>query len=72
MVSQYEQHKILLENRYNMDLKEIISDVYITRDLGPSMGAKELDIPRQAFIYFRNFYGLRELKHAIQEKNKIY
>lgn len=68
----YQQYQDQLEKEHNMPVKDIIAEYYITKNLGPSTAAKELNIPRQAFIYFRNCYGLREIKHAIQEQSKTF
>ncbi|MGI2327668.1 hypothetical protein [Planococcus sp. YIM B11945] len=58
----YEFYKKKLEKNYSRDLKDIIAQAYLTDDLGPSMGAKQLGIPRQVFVYFVNHYELRDLK----------
>lgn len=71
-MNEFHQYQIQLEKEHGKNLKDIITEYYITKNLGPSTAAKELNIPRQAFIYFRNFYGLRETKHALQEQSKTF
>ncbi|MDN7241724.1 hypothetical protein QWY14_07955 [Planococcus sp. N028] len=58
----YEAYKNKLESQFNQDLREILFDHYITQELGPSVGAKQLGIPRQVFVHFLNLYNLNDLK----------
>ncbi|MGO1057683.1 hypothetical protein ACTL32_00995 [Planococcus sp. FY231025] len=67
----FEGYKNQLEKRYNRDMREILHDIYIARDMGPSVGAKHLGIPRQVFLYYRNLYNLKELKHKLAAQNEI-
>lgn len=67
----FESYKNQLEKRYNRDMREILHDIYIARDMGPSVGAKHLGIPRQVFLYYRNHYNLKELKHQMAAENEI-
>lgn len=61
-------YQLKLEEKYGKPIKEIIYEYYINKNLGPSVGAKELGIPRPVFIYFRNYFGLKEIKHALHMK----
>lgn len=70
-MEEFEMYKSQLEVKFNKPMKEIIFEYYITKDLGPSVGARELEIPRRVFIYFRNYYGLKEIKHAIMAEQNI-
>jgi hypothetical protein len=70
-MSDFESYKNQLEKRYNRDMREILHDIYIARDMGPSVGAKHLGIPRQVFLYYRNLYNLKELKHQMAAENEI-
>lgn len=67
----FESYKNQLEKRYNRDMREILNDIYIARDMGPSVGAKHLGIPRQVFLYYRNLYNLKELKHQLAAQNEM-
>ncbi len=65
---EFEQYKEKLEQEYNRDLKDILSAFYLTRDLGPSLTAKELGVPRKVIVHYINELGLRELKHQLIRK----
>ncbi|MFD1861954.1 hypothetical protein [Planococcus chinensis] len=67
----FEGYKNQLEKRYNRDMREILHDIYIARDMGPSVGAKHLGIPRQVFLYYRNLYNLKELKHQLAAQSEL-
>ncbi|TWT27708.1 hypothetical protein [Planomicrobium sp. CPCC 101110] len=58
----YKSYKDKVEKKYNQDLKEILTTLYITNEQGPSVSAKQLGIPRQVFMHFVNHYGLKPLK----------
>ena len=64
----YKVYKEKLEKRFDKTIKDILVEYYIVKELGPSVGAKELDIPREAFLYYRNLYDLKEIKHAYFQK----
>lgn len=70
-MEEIENYKKQLEEKFNKPMKDIIYEYYITKGLGPSVGAKELGIPRRVFIYFRNFYSLKEVKHAIMADQNL-
>ena len=59
----YQEDIDKLENKYNRTVKELIYDLYIVQDEGPSVTARELGISRKAVLYFIYEYNLRELKH---------
>lgn len=65
---EFEQYKEKLEQEYKRDLKDILSAYYLTRDLGPSMTAKELGVPRKFIVHYINELGLKELKHQLIRK----
>lgn len=67
----FENYKNQLEKQHNRDLRDILHDIYIARDMGPSVGAKHLGIPRQVFLYYRNAYNLKELKHKLAAEAEI-
>lgn len=58
----YESYKKKVEKRYNKDLVEVMKELYVTEDLGPSVSAKQLGIPRRVFIHFVHQYDLKKLK----------
>lgn len=62
---EFEQYKEKLEQEYAQDLKDILSTFYLTRDLGPSLTAKELGVPLVVIVHYINELGLRELKHQL-------
>lgn len=68
-VAGYETYKEQLEKRYNQELKEILTDLYIARDLGPSTSAKMLGVPRGVILHYINFYGLKAAKHQLIKKS---
>lgn len=70
-MEEFEAYKIQLEEKFNKPMKDIIYEYYITKNLGPSVGARELEIPRRVFIYFRNYYSLKEVKHALLAEQNI-
>ncbi|QHJ70539.1 hypothetical protein [Planococcus halotolerans] len=59
----YQEYIEKLENEYSKQIEEIIHDYYIVQDEGPSVTARELDIPRRAVLHFIYEYNLRPLKH---------
>ncbi|AQU80233.1 hypothetical protein [Planococcus faecalis] len=67
-MGEYESYKEKIEKRHNKALVEVIKDLYIHEDLGPSVSAKQLGIPRQAFIHFVQHYDLKKLKFGEFEK----
>lgn len=68
---EFEKYKLKLELEYKRELKDILSAYYLTRDLGPSMTAMELNVPRQVVLHYIHEYGLKEFKHQlIREKAK--
>ncbi len=67
----YEVYKAKVEKSYNKPLVEVIKELYVNKDLGPSVGAKQLGIPRRAFIYFVNLYELKALKFQDYKKKMM-
>ena len=65
----YEIYKNKLEEQFEEDLRTIIREQYITRGLGPSISAKQLEIPRKAFVYFIEHYNLKEEKYPELKKS---
>lgn len=70
-MEEFEAYQARLEEQFGKPMKEIIYEYYITKNLGPSVGAKELGIPRRVFIYFRNYYSLKEVKHALHADQNL-
>lgn len=70
-MEEFEMYQTKLEAQFGKPMKEIIYEYYITKNLGPSVGARELGIPRRVFIYFRNYYSLKEVKHSILAENSL-
>ena len=70
-MSAYEVYKAKVEKSYNKPLVEVIKELYVNKDLGPSVGAKQLGIPRRAFIYFVNLYELKALKFQDYKKKMM-
>ncbi len=64
----YESYKVKVEKRYNKPLIDVMEELYVSKDLGPSVSAKELGIPRRAFVYFVNQYELKKLKFVDYKK----
>ncbi|MCM3610445.1 hypothetical protein M4S82_04220 [Planococcus sp. MERTA32b] len=60
----YQNYIEKLEQEYNMNVDEVIRQIYIGRDEGPSVTARELGIPRQAVLHFIREFDLRAEKHA--------
>lgn len=58
----FQNYKEKVEKQFNQNLKDLIINLYITNEQGPSVSAKQLGIPRKAFIYFVNQYGLKQRK----------
>lgn len=67
----YDSYKEKVEKHHNKAISEVIKDLYVNEDLGPSVSAKKLGIPRQAVIYFVNLYDLKKLKFANCKKKII-
>ena len=67
----YDSYKEKVEKHHNKAISEVIKDLYVNEDLGPSVSAKKLGIPRQAVIYFVNLYDFKKLKFANCKKKII-
>ncbi|WP_233569661.1 hypothetical protein [Planomicrobium sp. Y74] len=68
----YQKYKEKLEKEYSKSVEEVIRKLYIGRDEGPSVTARELGIPRQAVLHFIHEYDLRNEKHENMVKhNKL-
>jgi len=70
-MAEYDSYKEKVEKYYNKAIVEVVKNLYVYEDLGPSVSAKKLGLPRQAFIYFANLYDLKRLKFANWEKNHL-
>ena len=65
---EYDSYREKVERQHNKALVEVMKDLYIKEDLGPSVSAKQLGIPRQAFIHFIHKYDLKKLKFGGYKK----
>ena len=65
---EYDSYREKVERQHNKALVEVMKDLYIKEDLGPSVSAKQLGIPRQAFIHFIHKYDLKKLKFGEYKK----
>ncbi len=66
---EFEDHKQKLEKEYGQNLKEVLSEYYLKRNMGPSLTALELGVPRQIVQYYINQFNLIEQKRQlIREK----
>ncbi|WP_261384259.1 hypothetical protein [Planococcus sp. CPCC 101016] len=68
----YDSYREKIEQQHNKALVEVIKDFYIEQDLGPSVSAKNLGIPRRVFMHFVQAYGLRKLKFENYKKKMIF
>ncbi|MTD30787.1 hypothetical protein [Planomicrobium sp. YIM 101495] len=59
----YQEIQERLESEHQKGMREILTDLYITQQLGPSCSAQRLGIPRQVFLHFRNQFGLKQVKY---------
>lgn len=59
----YQDYLEKLEKEHRKSAEEVIRQVYIDRNEGPSVTARELGISRQAVLYFIREYDLRAEKH---------
>lgn len=67
-MTEYDSYREKVERRHNKPLVEVMKDLYITNNLGPSVSAKQLGIPRQAFMHFIREYDLKKLKFGDYKK----
>lgn len=67
----YEAYKAKVEKSYNKPLVEVMEELYVNKDLGPSVSAKHLGIPRRAFVYFVDQYELNTLKFQDYKKKMM-
>ncbi|RAZ69625.1 hypothetical protein [Planococcus maitriensis] len=70
-MTDFEELKAQLEAKHQKEIGSIISDLYIGKDLGPAVGAKELGIPRRAFVYFVQQCGLQSAKYELIKKKAL-
>ncbi|ANU13968.1 hypothetical protein [Planococcus halocryophilus] len=70
-MEEYNSYKEKVEKQHNKAIVEVVKDLYVNEDIGPSVSAKKLGIPRQAFIYFVELYDLKRLKFANSKKKTI-
>lgn len=68
----FEKYKEKLEKQFGKDLKEILVKYYIFNDLGPSLTAKKLGVPRQAILHYIHVYGLKPVKHEQIKQKSIF
>lgn len=68
----YEKYIGRLEEEFNKSIKDIIHEYYVIRDEGPSVTARELNIPRKAVLHFICEYNLRPLKHQNFKEHSDY
>ena len=67
----YESYREKVESQHNKDLLEVMKELYIKEDLGPSVSAKKLGMPRQAFMHFIHEYDLKKLKFGEYKKKMM-
>lgn len=67
----YELVKKQLEREHKQVIEDIMYDYYIEKDLGPAVGAKELGIPRRAFVYFVQHCELQAAKFDLIKKKAL-
>ncbi|WP_142827190.1 hypothetical protein [Planococcus soli] len=67
-MTEYDSYREKVERRHNKALVEVMEDLYIKNNLGPSVSAKQLGMPRQAFMHFVQEYGLKQLKFGDYKK----
>lgn len=67
----YELVKKQLERDHKQSIEDIMYDHYINKDLGPAVGAKELGIPRRAFVYFVQQCELQAAKFDLIKKKAL-
>ena len=71
LMTKYDSYREKVEQRHNKALVEVMKDLYIKENMGPSVGAKELGMPRQAFVHFVNEYDLKKLKFGDTKKKMM-
>lgn len=71
-MTEYDSYREKVEQRHNKALVEVIKDLYIKDNLGPSVSAKKLGIPRQAVVYFVREYDLKKLKFGEYKKKMMF
>jgi|GEM_PF-3119938 len=67
----YELTKKQLEIEHKQSIEDIMYTYYIEKDLGPAVGAKELGIPRRAFVYFVQQCRLQAAKYEVIKKKEL-
>lgn len=70
-MTEYDSYREKVERRHNKALVEVMKDLYIKDDVGPSVGAKQLGMPRQAFVHFVHEYDLKKLKFGDTKKKMM-
>lgn len=65
---EYDAYREKVERQHNKALVEVMKDLYIKEDLGPSVSAKRLGMTRQAFMHFVHEYDLKKLKFGEYKK----
>ncbi|WP_298824673.1 hypothetical protein [uncultured Planococcus sp.] len=70
-MTKYDSYREKVEQRHNKALVEVMKDLYIKDNVGPSVGAKQLGMPRQAFVYFVREYDLKTLKFGDPKKKMM-
>ena len=67
----YELVQKQLEREHKQTIDDIMYNYYIEKNLGPAMGAKELGIPRRAFVYFVQQCQLQAAKFDLIKKKAL-
>lgn len=70
-MTKYDSYREKVEQRHNKALVEVMKDLYIKDNVGPSVGAKQLGMPRQAFVHFVREYDLKKLKFGDSKKKAM-
>lgn len=70
-MANFEKEKAQLEAEHQKEIGSIIRDVYIEKDRGPAVGAKELGISRRAFVHFVHQCNLQAAKYDLIKKKAL-
>lgn len=68
---EFDAYREKVERKHNKALVELMKDLYVENDLGPSVSAKQLGMPRQAFMHFVHKYDLKKLKFGEYKKKMM-
>lgn len=68
------EYRKMVEEKFGKDLKDIMYDLCVVRNVVPSEGANELGVPKTTFNYWRNYYrfGPKQIlaDKAIKNRNE--